>query len=68
MAKGIKRKLDRAIKKLGAEIASDYESKGFFGRGMSREGYQGGYEQALMDVELALNGTQPNTKYWHDET
>lgn len=38
-----------------------------YGRGMSREGYSGGYEQALKDVLLVLDGTVPQTRnYWRE--
>lgn len=41
--------------------------EGKYGRGMSREGYSGGYEQALNDVLLVLDGAVPKTRnYWKE--
>lgn len=65
MAKGIRRPLRRAIDRVTAEISQRGDGK--YARGLSTEGYSGGYQQALRDVELLLNGTMPNTRdYWDD--
>lgn len=60
--KGIKRDLRIAIKNVQKEIEN--MPNGFFSRGLANEGYAGGYLQALMDIELALNGVNPNGRYW----
>lgn len=37
-------------------------------RALAREGYEGGYADALSDVVLLLNGTTPNRRdYWRGE-
>lgn len=65
MAKGIKRALDRAQVNVQKEIAMAANSGGRFAKGLSSEGYAGGYAQALADVQLALNGVKPQTRgYW----
>jgi len=64
MAKGIRRQLRKAQDRVRKEMAERNES--FYGRGLSTEGYAGGYRQALADVELALNGVDPNSRYWHE--
>jgi len=65
MATGIKRALDRAQTNVQKEIESSAKSGGKFARGLSGEGYAGGYAQALADVQIALNGGKPCTRgYW----
>lgn len=60
MAKGIKRELKAAYEAARREIAALSASGGHFARGLSSEGYMGGYAQALDDVTLALNGVEPD--------
>lgn len=64
-----KRKIRLALKRVNEEIVGDMKGtqgrEGFCARGLSREGYQGGYSDALSDVLLVLNGVQPNRRdYW----
>ncbi len=63
MTKGIKKQLIKAGLKVGKEI-EDNSREGSFASGLASEGYAGGYAQALEDVMLALNGVNPNTRYW----
>lgn len=38
-----------------------------YAKGLSHEGYAGGYLQALYDVGIVLNGIQPSTRgYWRN--
>lgn len=38
---------------------------GLYGRGLSTEGYVGGYRDALSDVLLAMNDVYPNnSRFW----
>ncbi len=41
-------------------------AQGKYGRGLSSEGYAGGFVQALYDVQLLLNDVEPNDgrHYW----
>ena len=49
----------------GGHIGHNASTGGKFARGLSSEGYAGGYAQALEDVQLALNGVKPRTRgYW----
>ena len=65
MAKGIKRKLDKARDKVNQEI-SGFASHGGYAAALSSEGYSGGYRDALNDIELLLNGVTPNRRdYWN---
>jgi len=70
MAKSIIRKLDRAIQRINGEIAIKTDQDNLYSRGLSREGYHGGYADALSDVRLMLNGTTPcrRPEYWEDES
>jgi len=62
MAKGIKRQIAIARQNAEREIAS--LARGFYGRGLSSEGYAAGYRDALDDVLLALNGNIPQRNGW----
>lgn len=72
MAKGIQRLIDIAHKNVSKEIRSDagYDNpdmtqrSSFFARGLSGEGFNGGYRAALEDVILALNGVRPQRNGW----
>jgi len=59
MAKGIKRKIKIVMKNVQNQIRIATDQDSLFSRGLSREGYDGGYEAALSDVMLALNGVKP---------
>jgi hypothetical protein len=63
MSKGIKRRIKRVLKKVNQEIA-DSTHDSLYSRGLSREGYMGGYAEALNDVMLALNGVKPVRRDW----
>ena len=67
MAKGIKRKLSKASKRVAKEISNN-AAHGKFGAGLANEGYAGGFQQALQDVLQLLNGTEPsdNRGYWRN--
>ena len=61
--------ISKARKNVEAEIRSSAgygdnipDVQRFFARGLSSEGYFGGYRDALDDVLLALNGITPNRK------
>ena len=61
----IKRLINRALTRVCAEMATN--GSGLHGRGLSSEGYAGGYAQALREVQLVMNKVKPNTRsYWDD--
>jgi len=60
MARGIKRKLGKAIKNVNSAIRDQTNQESLYSRGLSSEGYLGGYRDALNDVLLVLNGVGPN--------
>jgi hypothetical protein len=64
MTKGIKRKLRIVSKRVSDEIARQMDRSNKFSVGMAHEGYQGGYLQAIQDVQLALEGVHPATRGW----
>lgn len=72
MNKGIKRMIGMARKNVEKEIrgSAGYNDEGgslrqsFFARGISGEGFNGGYRAALDDVLLALNGNIPQRNGW----
>lgn len=62
-----KTRIKRALDKVNKEIAGQIDRSSMYSRGLSREGYQGGYAQALSDVLLVLDGNTPNTRnYWEN--
>ncbi len=67
MAVGIKRQLNIARKNVEKEISDYHDSANVYGRGLASEGYNGGYLDALSDVELALNGVEPSRRGWWRE-
>ncbi len=64
MAKGIKRQLRKVIDNITEELKPRSQSDNMYRRGLSTEGYQGGYRDALYDVQLALEGNKPNRRGW----
>ncbi len=45
---------------------SNHAATGFYGAGLSSEGYAGGYRDALHDIELCLSNVMPNRRhYWN---
>lgn len=67
MPKGIKRLLDKAYKNVSNQIKMDTDQSSLYSKGLSGEGYDGGYRDALQDVLLALNGVLPNRNGWWEE-
>lgn len=67
MARGIKRKLASARKRVQAKIAGHAAHDSFFAPALASEGYDGGYRDALDDVLLALNGVWPRRGFWQDD-
>lgn len=69
MAKGIKRKIRRALNRVD-QLISDHanRSESIYSKGLAPEGYHGGYSAALRDVLLALDGMPPcvRPEYWID--
>ena len=70
MGKGILRDLKQAGKNVAAEISANASSGGRFAGALSAEGFAGGYQAALHDVEAALRGNpRPfSSRFWppHD--
>lgn len=66
MAKGIQRKIKEVLESVNEEIAISSRGGGFHARGLAGEGFAGGYRQALWDVQLALRGINPNSRYWKE--
>lgn len=65
---GVRTRLRLALAKVDKEISNVHSRGGKYAAGLAREGYAGGYAQALMDMQLVLNGVQPNTRnYWEVE-
>ena len=65
MVKGILWDLKQAHDKVAAEILANAKRGGRFSAGLSAEGFAGGYQQALYDVEPALRGYPPfDSRYW----
>lgn len=61
-----KKLIKRAINRAQEEIRFNQGSH--YARGLSGEGYSGGYVDALMDVLLLLNGCLPDRRnYWREE-
>lgn len=62
--KCIKRDLRKARSNVEAEIAAN-AARGRLAAAMASEGYAGGYQAALDDVLLSMNGVYPNgSRYW----
>ena len=70
-AKGIKRKIELAKKNVEREITGTINDStpgsSKYSRGLSGEGYFGGYMAALDDVLLALNGVAPQRNEWWED-
>ncbi len=67
MAKGIKRLLIKTIKNVEQEIRDIQNPNDLFSKGLANEGYLGGYLDALMDIQLALNGISPTRNHWWEK-
>lgn len=74
MRRGPKSRINAALRRVAGEVSVLAAGRGdgdgrsaLYARGLSSEGWSGGYAAALRDVLLVLNGVQPNTRdYWHD--
>ncbi len=69
MAKGIIRKLSRAQRRVNKFIAINTNQNSLASRGLSSEGYSGGYGAALADV-LSMLCDVPvcnRPEYWENE-
>jgi len=64
MAKGIIRKIEIVRANIEHEISSNTDRNNLYSRGLSREGFNGGYLAALDDVMLALYGIVPQRNSW----
>ncbi len=60
MAKGILKSLRKIREGMSQKISDNTDQSDLYSRGLSTEGWNGGYIACLDDVELALNGTQPD--------
>jgi len=67
MARGVVRKLNRVIEAVNQSIHREIDADSIYSRGLSGEGYDGGYRDAICDVLLALNGVQPRRNLWWEE-
>jgi hypothetical protein len=68
-ARGIVRKVQKARKQVEELIRRETDRTNRFSGGLSGEGWNGGYRQALDDVLLALNGVEPSTRgFWTEES
>lgn len=71
MSIGIKRYIRKVSDHVNGEISllskgNSTSSNGInYAGGLASEGYAGGYRDALADVGLALNGVQPNSRFWN---
>lgn len=50
-----------------AEQGEEGSQQRKYASGMASEGYNGGYRDALDDVQLLLGGVTPNRRGWWDE-
>lgn len=64
---GPKSRIKAALERVNAEIRRTTDQTSMYSRGLSSEGWSGGYAAALRDVQLVLNGVKPQTRdYWND--
>jgi len=63
--------IDRVHDRVNEYIGRHTDQSSKYSRGLAREGYFGGYVQALQDVDLASRGVRPNSsqsaEFWRDE-
>jgi hypothetical protein len=69
----MKKKIKKALERVEEEIrgfssrSREQGEKINYSGGLSREGYAGGYSEALSDVLLLMNGVRPRRRnYWED--
>lgn len=62
----LEKRIDAAMENVKAEIGRNARSGGLYGRGLSGEGYAGGYLQALSDIDGLLRDVEPGDRrgYW----
>lgn len=66
--KRIEKEIGKALATLRAEIQA-IAARGHYAAGLSTEGFAGGYQSALNDVLLVMNGVRPNNsgeRYWRN--
>ena len=64
------RKISKAIDRVNKQITSQTDQTNMYSRGLSREGYLGGYIQALEDVSAMLRKvpiSSQTRKYWEEQ-
>ena len=59
----LRKRIAGAEKAAMAEIAGNADRGSLYARGLANEGWAGGYLQALRDVQLVMNGVEPNSRY-----
>ena len=57
----MRKKIQKVTQKIQDEMSSD---NSFYARGLSSEGYAGGYRDALYDIQLILNDVIPDGRNW----
>lgn len=55
--------LQKVCDGVNKENSDSTNHNSLYSRGLSSEGYAGGYTQAIQDVILYLNGVIPNSRY-----
>ena len=63
----LKKLLSSALEGVNKDIAGHASRGGMYARGLASEGYNGGYADALRDVQLALQGGRPARNNWWPE-
>lgn len=59
--------LKRALAAVNHDIQISTDPNNKFSKGLAREGYKGGYADALMDVLQAMDGFTPDRRgYWEE--
>ena len=62
------KEIEAALQRVLAYIGAWTDQDSVYSRGLSSEGYFGGYAQALRDVGLVLHGIKPNfgntSEFW----
>lgn len=56
----LRKRVRAAQDNVNTQISAQASLGGMYARGLAREGYLGGYVQALMDVCLLINDVEPN--------
>ncbi len=62
---GPRTQIKKAISTILEKVKKENEGSHYSSRGLSLEGYTGGYLDALTDILLVLNGVNPKRRdYW----